>query len=327
MVQVSSSTTVSCTFCSQYPYDNYYYSFLSFPFSSSENKPSRTELQELLGRIDGKLETITAIISFYRRDNATLEGYNTQLSNRRQSQARNRNTALNNFLLTELECTVRSMGIQVSGSPCDDMVVASQQFKNSSGNTADSISNVGDYNWASDNRATYIQSLENVKLDLERKRGLVLGALGRIDPLVGSILNLDPVVVAGIIDARKEDSWLEFQFNSEDFRSSSDYASSYKSTSASVRWGGWFARGGYSYTRTRSQQTYRATLAQSSLKAQGQLLRVHIKRPWFKPEVFDDRNLAFVSLINYYDIQLSIILIVFFVTYFRLAVHRMERMY
>ena len=268
-----------------------------FPFSSSEKKPSRTELQELLGRIDSKIETITAIITFYRRGNPKLDGYGNQLTNRRQNQTSIRNAALDEFLQKELECTVRSMGIQGNDNPCGEMVVASQKFTNSSGNTADSIANVGDYNWASGNKATYIASLENEKRDLERKRGLLLGALGKIDPLVGSILNLDPVVVAGIIDARKEDSWLEFQFNSEDFKSSSDYKSSYKSTSASVRWGGWFARGGYSYTRSRSQQTYQTHMAQSSLKAQGKLLRVHIKRPWFKPEVFDDRNLAFVSLI------------------------------
>ena len=204
---------------------------------------------------------------------------------------------MNDFLQRELECTVRSMGInQGNADSCDQMVVAAQRFSNSSANAADSIASVGDYNWASSNKVTYIESLENEKRDLERKRGLILGALGKVDPLVGSILNLDPVVVAGIIDASKEDSWLEFNFNSEDFTSNSEYKTSYSQTSASARWGGWFARGGYSYSHTRSQQTYRANMAQSSLKAKGKLIRVHIKRPWFKPEVFDDRNLVFVSL-------------------------------
>ena len=171
-----------------------------------------------------------------------------------------------------------------------------QKFSNTSASAADSIASVGDYNWASSNKVTYIESLENEKRDLERKRGLILGALGEIDPLVGSILNLDPVVVAGIIDASKEESWLEFEFNSEEFTSNTDYKSSYSQTSASARLVGLFVRGGYSYTHSRSQQTYAENMAQSSLKAKGKLLRVHIKRPWFKPEVFDDRNLVFVSL-------------------------------
>ena len=187
------------------------------------------------------------------------------------------------------------MGIQGSDNPCNEMVTSSQKLLNFSANAADAIASVGDYNWASGNKVTYIESLEDEKRDLERKRGLILGALGKIDPLVGSILNSDPVMIAGIIDAHKEEGWLEFQFNSEDYKTTSNYRSSYNSFRAKARWGGWFARDGYSYSSSTSRTNYQTSLAQSSLKAKGKLLRVHIKRPWFKPEVFDDRNLVFVS--------------------------------
>ena len=264
-------------------------------------------MQEILGRINGKIDTIDSIIAFYKGSNPTLSGYETQLNNRRTNQTSLRNTALNNFLQKELECTVRSMGInQGTETSCDDMATASQRLSDSSASEADAIASIGDYNWATGNKATYIESLLTEKRDLERKRGLVLGALGKIDPLVGSILNSDPVVIAGIIDAHKEDSWLEFAYNSEDYRSTSNYKSSYKSFSARARWGGWFASAGYSYSSSSRRTNYQTSMAQSSLKAKGKLLRVHIKRPWFKPEVFDDRNLKFVSCKNITMIHLSI---------------------
>ena len=197
-----------------------------------------------------------------------------------------------------MECTVNNMGIPNADKPCDQLTLLSQNLTDYLAREADAIASVGDYNWASGNKATYIESLEAEKRELERKRGLVLGALGRIDPLVGSILNSDPVVIAGIIDSHKEDSWLEFAFNSEDYKSDTSYSSKYSSFSASASYNGWFARGGYSYSSSRSQSTYQSDMAKSSLKAKGKLLRVHIKRPWFKPEVFDDRNLVFVSSVN-----------------------------
>ena len=266
-------------------------------FSSSLEKPSRTELQEILGRINGKINTIESIIAFYNLANAKLDGYSTQLDKRRENQTNDRNKYLNKFLQKELECTVYNMGIQGADRPCNEMASYSQNLTEYMAREADSIASVGEYNWAPANKATYIASLKNEKKDLERKRSLVLAALGKVDPLVGSILNTDPVTIAGIIDSRKEDSWLEFQFNSEDYKFSSSYKSSYSRVSASVRVGGWFWRAGYSYTRTTSRQTYESDMSQSSMKAKGKLLRVYIKRPWFKPEVFDDRNLEFVSCV------------------------------
>lgn len=282
-------------------------------------------MQEILGRINGKIETIDSVIAFYKSNNPTLDGYETQLNNRRTNQTSIRNTALNTYLQKELECTVRSMGInQGNDNSCGEMVVASHKLSNSSANEADAIASVGDYNWATGNKATYIESLLAEKRDLERKRGLVLGALGKIDPLVGSILNSDPVVIAGIIDAHKEDSWLEFQYNSEDYKSSSSYKTSYKSFSARARWGGWFASAGYSYSSSSRRTNYQTSMAQSSLKAKGKLLRVHVKRPWFKPEVFDDRNLVFVSCKNYYDTvkHKKLMITILFAYYFRSAIQR-----
>lgn len=196
------------------------------------------------------------------------------------------------------------MGINDSSlsNACNDMATSSKSLSEYMDSEADATSSVGDYLWQSDNKKAYIKSLEREKAELQQKRSLINAALGKVDPLVGSILNTDPVAIAAILDAKKEDNWQVFQFNSEDYKSSTDYKSSHSSISASARAGGWFWSAGYSYSRSRSKSTYATRMSQSSMKAKGKLLRIFIKRPWFKPEVFDDRNLKFVSFVPFFII-------------------------
>lgn len=269
--------------------------FLFFFCSSSLKKPSRTELQEVLGRINSRIGTIESIISFYNASGkSNLDNYVKALQTRQNTQKGHKNTALNSYLEKELECTVHSMGISGTDTSCQEMTVHSKNLTDYLSREADSTASLGEFNWA--NRVQYVASLQAQLAELVQKRGLILGALGQIDPLVGSILNTDPVVIAGIIDSHKEENWMEFQFNSEEYKSSNSYSSSYKQYSSRARVGGWFASAGYSYSRSSSRQRYESDMAQASFKAKGKLLRVHIKRPWFKPEVFDERNLKYVSI-------------------------------
>ena len=275
-------------------------------------------MQETLGRINARINTMKGTINFYSRDDPTFDNYTKLLTSRQNKQAGSRDQTLTNYLRKELECTVRKMGVEVGsgGDPCQDMTTLSQKLANVSAGEADAIASTGDFNWGNSSKKAYINSLWDKIRDLEDKKHKVEDALTDADPLVGGVLNADPITIAGIRDANADENWLEFEFNSEKYKSSSSSSRSYKQYSASVQVNGWFARGGYSYSSSRSRSSYASDMSQSAMNVKGKLLRVHIKRPWFKPEVFDDRNLEFVSCVLKLSQLYSMIVIVLTVLFF-----------
>ena len=267
--------------------------------SFSIKKPSRTELQETLGRINARINTMKGTIAFYNRDDPTFDNYTKLLTSRQSKQAGSRDKILTEYLKKELECTVSRMDVSQLGSSnsCQVMASLSQKLANLSVSEANSIANTGDFTLGNHSKLAYINSIRDKIKELEEKKQKVEDALMDADPLVGGILNADPIVIASIRDAHADENWLEFQFNSKKSEESSHSSSSYSQFSSNSKVNGWFVRGGHSYSSSSSQQSYESNMAQSSMKVKGKLLRVHIKRPWFKPEVFDDRNLEFVSCV------------------------------
>ena len=236
-------------------------------------------------------------IAFYNRDIPLFDNYTRLLTNRQSTQASAKDQTLAQFLRKELDCTVQRMGVTQpgNGNSCQEMTDLSQKLASLSANEANTIANTGNFNLGNGSKRAYIDSLWAKIKELEGKKQKVEDALVDVDPLVGGILNADPITIANIRDAHADENWLEFQFNSDEYKRSSTYSSKYSQFSSRSRVGGWFFSAGHSYSRSTSQRSYESDMSQSSMNVKGKLLRVHIKRPWFKPEVFDDRNLVFVS--------------------------------
>lgn len=84
--------------------------------------------------------------------------------------------------------------------------------------------------------------------------------------------------------------WLSFSFDSKQYKSSSttSYSRSSSSFAASVSGRvGLFSFGG-SYSRSRSQSDYsfQAAINSAETLVSGQILRVTVQRPWFRPSIF-----------------------------------------
>ena len=244
-------------------------------------------------------------IAFYDRDDPLFDNYTRLLTNRQSTQAGVRDQTLAQYLRKELDCTVQRMGVTQPGNSCEDMVSLAQRLESISAEEATAIANTGDINLGNGSKRAYIDSLWAKIKELEEKKQKIEDALTDVDPLVGGILNADPITIANIRDAHADENWLEFQFNSEKYRRSSSYSRRYSQFSSS-RVRGWFYRRRSSYYSSTSQQTYASDMSQSSMNVKGKLLRVHIKRPWFKPEIFDDRNLVFVSCVNVFLLNIII---------------------
>ena len=260
--------------------------------------PTRAELLSLLGDIQSKLAYTNEKISIYRTDNKRYDGLQKLLFYKRTNASMILEGAVSDFIQSELECSAQNRGAYTApNNSCEAMLnnlVKVQQAKN---NMAKAVANVGDYNWA--DKQKYIKLLYQRKNDLENQKKMVKVKLGEYDPLVGNIRDRDPQFINNVIESNKEDSWTQFEYNSDEMESSKD--SDYSKTVSS-----WTTKRVSTNIFTSSTRTTTTTItkgrtrleeemAEASLKVKGKLLRVHIKRPWFKPEIFDDRNLDFVS--------------------------------
>ena len=264
-------------------------------------KPTRAEVQHLLGEIQSEIDYLTYEIDFYRKPNAKLDGYKRALEAKSTAKSRVRDGATIAYAQKQLDCSVQNVGIATSGDSCAAMSNSSNNLTKALDGSADSIANKGDYKWTQ--KDAYIEQLNNSRAELERLRQIVRGSAGEIDPFSGSITQSDPDLIEAAIDAERENQWLDFSYDSEEYQSQQTYDT--YSRSAGVYGGvkvlgiiniGRASVGGGMYGTDLQTEMSRATL-----KAKGKLLRVHIKRPWFKPSVFDDRNLEFVScILNYY---------------------------
>ena len=99
-----------------------------------------------------------------------------------------------------------------------------------------------------------------------------------------------------------DSKWLSFSFDSKKDTSSSFSAASAKSShvAASFRASGtfWSARGSVSHSRSRKESSFSATMNSAHTLVSGQLLRVTIQRPWFRPSVFKSKQFQ-IKVLNY----------------------------
>ena len=97
-----------------------------------------------------------------------------------------------------------------------------------------------------------------------------------------------------------DSNWLSFHFNSSNTQTSSSASRSYYSAAFSGRASGWFWSVGasHSYSKSESRFTYNMNSAKTVID--GQLLRVTVQRPWFRPSLFKSKQ---------FQIRVSIVLI------------------
>jgi len=94
-----------------------------------------------------------------------------------------------------------------------------------------------------------------------------------------------------------DDKWLEFEYDSDSSHINTQQDSSSRNIAAGI---GISAPGVGSFDGSfnygRGTTDLKQALNSASLKVSGSILRVVIKRPWFKPNLFSDPSLSFVSL-------------------------------
>ena len=261
-------------------------------------RPSRAQLSQILGKVNAKINIIDEIVKFYEANNTNLEGYNGQLKDKFAQRQGNAQEKVKAYLTAQLKCMHASMVNSDSVNiDCQTYENASQELLQVSSEEASAKADQDVFLWNTRNRESYIQYLKGQKYELSIQHERLYNLLGEMDPLSGGILDADQLAVANLSDTYKGDNWLQFSFDSSSLNENTEASSSYGSISASEKIHFLFFHIGGSYTHTKQTSHFQQQLASSNMKAKGKLLRVNIKRPWFKPEVFEDPTLNYVWIL------------------------------
>ena len=110
--------------------------------------------------------------------------------------------------------------------------------------------------------------------------------------------------VASITDDKVtlDDAWTKFEYDSESSYITTDKHVTAHNTASSI---GLYLTDniglGLAIQKGKATADLKQAINAASTKVSGELLRVSIKRPWFKPELFEDPSLSFVSLLSVWD--------------------------
>ena len=89
-----------------------------------------------------------------------------------------------------------------------------------------------------------------------------------------------------------DDKWLHFSYDSKFSKSIVAHSSSYTSFSGSSRRGwGWFGGGSGSVSYSKQTRNDFSSFKNTQVKVSGQVLRVAVQMPWFRPEMFRNVNM------------------------------------
>ena len=92
-----------------------------------------------------------------------------------------------------------------------------------------------------------------------------------------------------------DSQWLRFQFDSLKSTQQSDSSSSYSSFSSSISASSVFFSASASYSNSKSEQEFISKMNSASVVVKGELLRVTIQRPWFRPSLFRSDHYQMVN--------------------------------
>ena len=235
--------------------------------------------------------------SHQREANKTLSqlgGAVTAASNEQRNKTEEAMNARNECLRANDSYSDACSGLNAATESAVDATFSRAQVTSQYQTAAFTLNSDQQFNSFLNARVSSLQQ-ELIELDDELKHA---------DPYLGPIADSrnfqDLHDVLNATEQSLDDEWLQFEYDSD----SSHESTSQDTTSVIVVIGlsynspiphGLSAGGtlnvGYSHTDL-SQ-----AISSASVKVSGELLRVTIKRPWFKPGIFDDTSLSFVSVV------------------------------
>lgn len=184
---------------------------------------------------------------------------------------------------------------------------ACKNFKDSTGNAVDATFQHAQLQSEYFSASFFLQSKERYNSFLSTRIQAIEKQIAEVDEM----LNNTTPYLGGIADSREfqnlnkimneteqnlDDQWEQFEYDSDSTHIDTKMDSSSLNVGAGVGFavpGEFGGQGSFNYGKTTAD--LKQAVNSASLKVAGELLRVTIKRPWFKPSIFEDPTLFFVS--------------------------------
>ena len=258
----------------------------------------------MLGTTLSKVNAIDQMISIVRSPNSNFTASVRSLKSEFRTIEGYSKSNITKYMRAQLACiSSKSESAceefeSLKGSAVESMISQSQAF------SSYQFANLFDQS-----KDDYVQELEKERGKYQDRANKITALMGDAGPYLGSLLDDSALSVENITDANRDDSWFQFEFDSQSYMENKPFSA--QSESVTNQWPAKVSvtvkgntktvtsiKAGSSVVSSRRKYHFERSMSNSTVRVRGELLRVTIKRPWFKPEVFDNPEFTFVSRVH-----------------------------
>lgn len=265
-------------------------------------KPSKDQLQVILGTILSKINGINSMIAYAKEGNGNLTMAISNMKTQFTTVEANSRQNITRYMTAQFKCigTKSEKACNeyesLKYTAVDSLMTESQAFSN--------FQFVRDFDGSEDK---YIEKLRKERDEYENKANRVRALIGDSSPYLDGIVDDSALSVANLTDANRDDSWLQFEYDSTATAGNAGIGTGgtkQADSSVTQRLYTYYALSlpsatvrhvNYDSNRYKSSLHFQRSVANSTVRVKGELLRVTIKRPWFKPELFENPQFSHVS--------------------------------
>ena len=262
------------------------------------------------GMLESERDALKTMIDFNNHNRDRAEQTQNQLQGKLNSSTARRDEKTNQSISTMTECMNQSAQQQAPNGSTSRPSSKCSKFKQANAEAVTATFQQAQVRFEYESAAFLLNSKRQLNKFLQAR----IGSLNKEIKKNEKKLNLSRPYLGEVVDSREfqdlnsvlneteqnlDDAWTSFQYDSESSHTQTD--TEMNSFNVAVELGavvvGGRGFGAQASTHYRESTTdMRQSFNSANLKVSGQLLRVTIKRPWFKPSIFENPSLSFVSL-------------------------------
>ena len=249
----------------------------------------------MLGRLRSKINAIDQLVKSLTDSSGTIDT-NIQTMQTGLSQAKNDSAAkTNEYMNEQINC------LTGDHSTSDDCQNFETKRREAIGLLTDETKAFFDFSFANYFHAStgdYEAYLLKEQRSLQDEVVKIEGQLTESSAYVERLLTSSELSTPDLANEYKDDQWMQFEFDSKQFEESKKESSSSLSITSQMHSGFLFWHHTTTTRTTVDTSYYNDQLSNSQMTVKGELLRVTIKRPWFKAELFENPDLSYVSFLR-----------------------------
>ena len=269
------------------------------PFPCRKTRPSRDMLLVQKGLLESERDALEAILAYNTSQDPDAQAASDALEANLNSSTIARDNKTDTAVALMMKCMKENSETEEgeNSESCDklkeangdalDAIFEQGQVRSRYESAAILLKNKGEYNTYLEAR---LDSLNNQIVNLEAK-------LSGATPYLGEIVESRELnqLNGSANEQNLDNNWTQFEYDSQSSHQESQRTGTSSQTHFGV--GGFVGGGGFSFgfAQRTEHSEFEEALSEADVTVSGELLRVVIKRPWFRPSLFEDSSLSFVS--------------------------------